>query len=150
MLVDDLLGEDVDPELEGALVVFNSSPDATTQAIPALAGRGFALTDALANGSDPVVKATTWESATGSVTVPARSVAVLVDEQVEPVDTKIVAKPSKLLVKAGSTVTVSGRVTAQDGSAPVGTVTVTDRGTVVATRRSWRLRRASSTLPFRS
>ncbi len=28
MVIDDLLGEDVDPELEGALVVFNASPDA--------------------------------------------------------------------------------------------------------------------------
>ena len=27
MLIDDLVGEDVDPELEGALVVFNASPE---------------------------------------------------------------------------------------------------------------------------
>ena len=33
MLIDDLLGDDVDPALEGALVVFNASPEATTQAI---------------------------------------------------------------------------------------------------------------------
>lgn len=79
MLIDDLVGENVDPALEGALVVFNASPDATTQTIPGLAGRDFALTPALAGGSDAVVKATSWNAATGAVTVPARSVAVLVD-----------------------------------------------------------------------
>ena len=31
MLIDDLVGEDVDPELDGALVVFNASPEAITQ-----------------------------------------------------------------------------------------------------------------------
>ena len=30
MLIDDLVGDDVDPALEGALVVFNASPEATT------------------------------------------------------------------------------------------------------------------------
>ncbi|MEV4776121.1 pullulanase-type alpha-1,6-glucosidase [Microbacterium sp. LWH12-1.2] len=79
MLIDDLLGDDVDPSLEGALVVFNASPAAVTQTVDGLAGRSFALTDAQANGVDAVVKATTWDAATGTVTVPARSVAVLVD-----------------------------------------------------------------------
>ncbi|WP_442577218.1 pullulanase-type alpha-1,6-glucosidase [Microbacterium sp. F51-2R] len=81
MLVDDLVGKDVDPALKGALVVFNASPEATTQTIASLKGRGFALTPALAKGSDPVVKTTAWNSSTGTVTVPARSVAVLVEKQ---------------------------------------------------------------------
>ncbi|MFE1646822.1 pullulanase-type alpha-1,6-glucosidase [Microbacterium sp. P01] len=133
MLIDDLVGEDVDPALEGALVVFNASPQATTQSLPALAGRGFALASAQADGSDPVVKTTTWDAATGSVTVPARSVAVLVDAQVEPVSTRTIAVSTRFLAKVGTPVSVIGKVTAQDGSAPVGTVTVTDRGTVIAT-----------------
>lgn len=81
MLIDDLVGEDVDPELEGALVVFNASPSEVTQAVPSLAGRDFALTSAQAEGSDAVVTATNWDAETGTVTVPARSVAVLVDAQ---------------------------------------------------------------------
>ncbi|WP_194420684.1 pullulanase-type alpha-1,6-glucosidase [Microbacterium abyssi] len=81
MHIDDLVGEDVDPALDGALVVFNATPDAVTQTIDALAGRDFALTDAQASGADAVVKTTVWDSATGTVTVPARSVAVLVDGQ---------------------------------------------------------------------
>ncbi|HEX5859795.1 MAG TPA: pullulanase-type alpha-1,6-glucosidase [Microbacterium sp.] len=131
MLIDDLVGEDVDPELEGALVVFNASPAPVTQTVGALAGRGFALTGAQANGSDAVVKTTTWDAATGSVTVPARSVAVLVDQ--ESVDTVVLAAPNKIAAKAGTPVKVSGRIIAADGSAPVGTVTVTDRGAVIAT-----------------
>lgn len=79
MLIDDLVGADVDPALAGALVVFNASPEATTQVLPDLAGRSFALTAAQAGGADPVVKTTEWDAATGTVTVPARSVAVLVD-----------------------------------------------------------------------
>jgi pullulanase-type alpha-1,6-glucosidase len=131
MLIDDLLGDDVDPDLEGALVVFNASPEPTTQTVDELAGRGFALTAAQAAGSDAVVKTTTWDAATGAVTVPARSAAVLVDR--EDVRTAVLAAPDRLLAKAGATVKVTGRILAADGSAPVGTVTVTDGGKVVGT-----------------
>ncbi len=134
MQVDDLVGEDVDPELDGALVVFNSSPEAITEQVDGLAGRGFALTDAQANGADAVVKTTAWDAATGSVTVPARSVAVLVDEQAPPaVATGVIAVPSKVFAKAGSAVKVAGTVVAVDGTAPVGTVTILDGGEVIAT-----------------
>lgn len=81
MQIDDLVGADADPALDGALVVFNASPEPITQTVGGLAGRDFALTTAQANGSDAVVKTTTWDAATGTVTVPARSVAVLVDDQ---------------------------------------------------------------------
>ncbi|WP_461475143.1 pullulanase-type alpha-1,6-glucosidase [Microbacterium sp. HJ5] len=131
MLIDDLVGDDVDPELEGALVVFNASPDATTQALPDLAGRGFALTAAQAKGSDAVVKTTTWDASTGALTVPARSVAVLVDKA--DVRTAVLAAPDKVVAKQSATVTVTGKVVSADGTAPVGTVTVTDGGKVIAT-----------------
>ncbi|MET0735603.1 MAG: pullulanase-type alpha-1,6-glucosidase [Microbacterium sp.] len=131
MLIDDLVGADVDPELEGALVVFNAATTATSQVLPGLEGRGFALTPALAGGSDAVVKTTTWDAASGTVTVPARSVAVLVDH--EPVSTSVLAAPNKLIASFGSPVKVTGRIVASDGSAPTGTVTITDNGTVIAT-----------------
>nr|WP_315267295.1 pullulanase-type alpha-1,6-glucosidase [Microbacterium lemovicicum] len=133
MLVDDLVGADTDAGLDGALVVFNSSPDAVTQPVPALAGRAFALAGAQASGSDAVVKTTTWDATTGTVTVPGRSVAVLVDAQTTPVETSIFAAPSRLIAKAGTPVSMVGAVFAADGSAPTGTVTVSDRGVVVAT-----------------
>ncbi len=131
MLIDDLVGDDVDPELDGALVVFNASPEAVTEQVDGLAGREFALADAQANGADAVVKTTAWDAATGPVTVPARSVAVLVDEQASPRwrhDGD--AAPSKVLAKAGSAVKVVGTVVAGDGSDAVGTITVLEGGTV--------------------
>ncbi|WP_431804441.1 pullulanase-type alpha-1,6-glucosidase [Microbacterium sp. bgisy203] len=133
MLIDDLVGEDVDPELAGALVVFNASPEATTQQLPTLTGRPFALTAAQANGSDAVVKTTGWDAATGTLTVPARSVAVLTEPQVQDVATRLIAQPDRLIVRSGASVGVSGKVFADDRSAPLGTVTVTDNGRVVAT-----------------
>ncbi len=81
MLIDDLVGEDVDPRLAGALVVLNASPEAITTALPELEGRKFALTPALAKGSDPVVKATKVSARTGTLTIPARTAAVLVEGQ---------------------------------------------------------------------
>lgn len=84
MLIDDLVGEDVDPELSGALVVFNASPDAITQTLPELGDRAFGLAPALADGADEVVKGTVWDAATGSLTVPGRTAAVLVDAQADP------------------------------------------------------------------
>ena len=81
-----------------------------------------------------MVKQTTWNKATGSVTIPGRSVAVLLDDQApDPVKTTVLAAPNKLLAKAGSAVKVVGKVIAADRSNPVGTVTVTDNGKVIAT-----------------
>lgn len=131
MQIDDLVGPDADRDLDGALVVFNASPEATTQTVAGLAGRDFALTSAQARGADPVVKTTTWDAATGTVTVPARTIAVLVDQA--PVKTRIAAGPDRLVAKHGSAVKVVGKVRAADGSAPVGTVTVKDGSKVVAT-----------------
>ena len=101
MLIDDLVGDDVDPELEGALVVFNASPEAITEQVDGLAGREFALTDAQANGADAVVKTTAWDAATGTVTVPARSVAVLVDEQAPPAVATVTDRGAEQAVREG-------------------------------------------------
>ncbi|WP_350347968.1 pullulanase-type alpha-1,6-glucosidase [Agromyces sp. G08B096] len=134
MLVDDRVGTDVDPALDGALVVFNASPEPITEQIEGLAGREFALNDVQANGADDVVKQTSWDAATGTLTIPARSAAVLVDEQPPPaVATFVLATPSKLFAKAGSAVRVIGQVFAVDGAKPEGTVTVTVDGEPVAT-----------------
>ena len=78
MRIDDTVGPNVDPALKGVLVVFNSTGAAVTQQVPGLAGANLALSPVQAAGSDPVVKQTTWTASTGTVTVPARSVAVLV------------------------------------------------------------------------
>ena len=74
-------GVDSDPALAGVLTVFNASDEPITQVVPGLAGRGFALSDVQAAGTDEVVKGTTFDAATGTVTVPARTVAVLTEKQ---------------------------------------------------------------------
>ena len=81
MSIDDTKGKDVDRKLRGVLAVFNATPDTQTVTVAELAGRGYKLSDIQLRGSDGVVKATKWDIATGTVSVPARTVAVLVDAQ---------------------------------------------------------------------
>ncbi|WP_250445625.1 pullulanase-type alpha-1,6-glucosidase [Actinotalea sp. C106] len=81
MHVDDTVGEDVDPALDGLLVVINASDEEVTVEVPELVGAEYALSPVLAEGADPVVRGTAWAAQTGEVTVPARTATVLVDAQ---------------------------------------------------------------------
>ncbi|MFB7392719.1 pullulanase-type alpha-1,6-glucosidase [Streptomyces sp. NPDC056191] len=58
------------------VVVFNASPRRQTQRIPGLAGTPYALHPVQANGSDTVVKTSSYAPGSGTFTVPARTVAV--------------------------------------------------------------------------
>ncbi|WP_373297614.1 pullulanase-type alpha-1,6-glucosidase [Streptomyces lavendofoliae] len=58
------------------VVVFNATPKEQAQPVPALSGKGHALHPVQANGSDATVKRSSYEAATGTFTVPARTVAV--------------------------------------------------------------------------
>ncbi|MGO2541995.1 MAG: pullulanase-type alpha-1,6-glucosidase [Specibacter sp.] len=88
MSIDDLVGEDADPALDGALIVFNAGPESASQTVGALAGRDYALSPVQLDGLDPVVKQTGWDATSGTVSIPARTVAVLVnataDKPTEP------------------------------------------------------------------
>jgi pullulanase-type alpha-1,6-glucosidase len=64
---------------DGIVVVFNATPKATTQTVPALAHRGYALHKVQATGGDPIVPASSYSKAFGSFTVPGRTTAVFVD-----------------------------------------------------------------------
>lgn len=88
MLINDEagVGSDVDAALDGALVVFNATDKTMTTAVDGLAGRVFKLHDAQANGSDAVVKDSSFDAKTGSVTVPARTVAVFTQATGDRVD----------------------------------------------------------------
>lgn len=80
MSIDDLAGSsDADRRLDGVLVAFNASPSSAAVEVPELAGRDYGLSPVQAGGSDAVVQETQWDAATGTVTVPARTVAVLTD-----------------------------------------------------------------------
>ena len=88
MLINDEagVGSDVDAALDGALVVFNATDKTMTTAVDGLAGRVFKLHEAQANGSDAVVKDSSFDAKTGSVTVPARTVAVFTQATGDRVD----------------------------------------------------------------
>jgi len=76
MTLDDSTGRDLDPRWERIVVIFNASPDPTTQTVPGQAGRAFSLHPVQANGGDPVVREA--HSVDGTFTVPARTVPVFV------------------------------------------------------------------------
>ncbi|MDR1449292.1 MAG: pullulanase-type alpha-1,6-glucosidase [Propionibacteriaceae bacterium] len=81
---------DIDPAIDELLIVFNASPDPITETLDGKAGLDFSLHQVQQDGSDPVVRQTVWDAAAGSVTIPGRTVAVLVRapaaEPVEPTE----------------------------------------------------------------
>ena len=83
MHVDDTVGADVDPAVDGLLVAVNASPEAITEKVDDMAGVALELSPVLTEGdnADPVLAATAWDAATGTLTVPARSAVVLVEAQ---------------------------------------------------------------------
>jgi pullulanase/glycogen debranching enzyme len=58
------------------VVVFNATPERQEQRIASLAGAHYRLHPVQAAGADAVVKTSAYEAATGTFTVPARTVAV--------------------------------------------------------------------------
>jgi pullulanase-type alpha-1,6-glucosidase len=60
----------------GVAVVFNASDERVAEAVPALAGRRYALHPVQAGGGDPVVRGSSYDAASGTFGVPARTVAV--------------------------------------------------------------------------
>lgn len=81
MRIDDTTGRDVDPKVANLVVVFNASARSVDQRIAGLAGHTLALSTVEAQGVDPVVKTSSWNPTTGVATVPARTVAVFVENQ---------------------------------------------------------------------
>jgi pullulanase-type alpha-1,6-glucosidase len=59
-------------------VVFNAGPQTATQTVPGLRGKPYALHPILRSSADPVLRTASFDGATGTFTVPARSVAVFV------------------------------------------------------------------------
>ena len=59
-------------------VVINATPDSRKQTVASLAGTTERLHPVQANGADPVVRQSAFDPASGTFTVPARTVAVFV------------------------------------------------------------------------
>ena len=72
-------GRGLDRRWSSVTVVFNATPAPATQTVPALRGKAVRLHPLLAASADPVIRGATADRATGTLTVPARSVAVYVE-----------------------------------------------------------------------
>ncbi|WP_042414374.1 pullulanase-type alpha-1,6-glucosidase [Streptacidiphilus anmyonensis] len=68
------------PTYKSVTVVFNATPSSRQQTLTGLIGTGETLDPIQAQGSDPVVKTASFDPATGTFTVPARTVAVYVQK----------------------------------------------------------------------
>jgi pullulanase-type alpha-1,6-glucosidase len=79
MRIDDTVGPDIDPALRGLVVVFNAGVSPVDQVVPGLVGHSLTLSPVQASGSDDVAKSAAWDAGAGSVSVPARTVAVFVE-----------------------------------------------------------------------
>ncbi|MFC3500241.1 pullulanase-type alpha-1,6-glucosidase [Micromonospora krabiensis] len=71
-------GRGLDRRWASVTVVFNGTPRAATQRLPGLRGADVSLHPVLRTSADPVLRTASFESSTGTFTVPARSVAVFV------------------------------------------------------------------------
>jgi pullulanase/glycogen debranching enzyme len=76
MRIDDTVGPDVDPRLNGMVVVFNATPNSVSQQVAVTAGQHYRLDPIVIAGHDPVVRQARHDARTGTFTVPARTVAV--------------------------------------------------------------------------
>ena len=69
-------GTGLDPRWDRIVVVFNATGSAIAQTVPALAGVELRLHPSLVTSADPLLR--TAAAKAGTLTVPARSVAVFV------------------------------------------------------------------------
>ncbi len=70
---------DIDPTYDAVLAIFNANDEAQTVTIEGASG--FALHPALAGSADAVVQTASFDEATATFSVPARTTAVFVDAQ---------------------------------------------------------------------
>jgi len=71
-------GRGLDPRWTSVTVVFNATPAAVGQTVPALRGKDVALHPVLRDSADPVVRSASADPRAGELRVPARTVAVFV------------------------------------------------------------------------
>ncbi len=74
-------GADLDPELNGAMLIFNADDDAHTISIPEFAGVEFALHPVQQASADAIASSSSYAAANASFSVPAHTTAVFVSPQ---------------------------------------------------------------------
>jgi pullulanase-type alpha-1,6-glucosidase len=88
MNLTDSVGADLDPNYEHFVVLFNASRDAVMFKDASYQGRPFELHLVQQNSADAMVKSSTFDSASGTFTVPGRTTAVFVVRQTAPEPTR--------------------------------------------------------------
>ncbi|GAB1640510.1 pullulanase-type alpha-1,6-glucosidase [Krasilnikovia sp. MM14-A1259] len=78
VLVMRLDGRGLDKHWSSVTVVFNATAATTTQTVPGLKGAAVSLHPVLRNSADPTLRTASFDKATGTFSVPARGVAVFV------------------------------------------------------------------------
>lgn len=73
---------DLDPNYDRIVVLFNAAPDEVSYTIPEYAQLNFYLHPILADSADPLVQASSFDPATGAFTVPGRTTAVFVLDEI--------------------------------------------------------------------
>jgi pullulanase-type alpha-1,6-glucosidase len=81
MSLDDTTGDDLDPELNRIVALFNANDEAVLFPIADYRGMLFWLHPIQASSADPVVGTSSFDPGTGTFTVPARTTAVFVQRQ---------------------------------------------------------------------
>jgi hypothetical protein len=81
MSLSDQVEPDLDPARETIVSLFNAGDEAQTIILGDFVGRALALHPVQANSADDVVKTSSFDSTTGSFTVPARTTAVFVEKE---------------------------------------------------------------------
>ncbi|MCS4536251.1 pullulanase-type alpha-1,6-glucosidase [Corynebacterium sp. HS2168-gen11] len=76
MHIDDRNGDDVDPDLEGALIIINASPNPQTTRVASLKDQKLELSEHLV-ADTRLATEVKWAKETGDLTVPARSVVFM-------------------------------------------------------------------------
>ena len=116
---------DLDPDADRLAVLFNPTDAAITYAVGSWAGEdGVALHPVQAASADPVVRGATFDAATGTFTIPARTTAVFVDatdDSTPPVVTAELRRASGSLTMGAYVVLMS----CTDETSPPGELTLT-------------------------
>ncbi|HYO85985.1 MAG TPA: alpha-1,6-glucosidase domain-containing protein, partial [Dermatophilaceae bacterium] len=100
---DPLAGGDLDPDVEGLVVLFNATDDAVTHQLTDAKGADMVLHPVQAGSADPVVRSAAFDADTGTFTVPARTTAVFVDvADTEPPVVSAALAPLQVGAKQGT------------------------------------------------
>jgi len=88
-------GDNLDPNYDRVVVIFNADDDEVTITADELAERTLTLHPVLVNSADAVVGESAWDATTGTFTVPGRTTAVFVQaEGTEPAPPEPTTEPT--------------------------------------------------------